>query len=104
VELLTGFTAEQLLTEPDHFRRLIHHDDEARVTRSWTTACLSGSATWEERWRIRHRDGTVREVHARARRVSRDGVEPIEWVGVTLDVTGERAGDVAVPETGSART
>jgi PAS domain S-box-containing protein len=104
VERLTGYTAEQLLAEQDHFGRMIHPDDDARVVRSWQTACLSGSATWEERWRIRHRDGTVREIHARARRVSRDGVEPIEWVGVTLDVTGERAGDAAVPEAGAART
>jgi PAS domain S-box-containing protein len=96
VEQLLGYSAEELLVERAHFPRMIHPDDEERVDRSWREACLADAPSWEGRWRARHRDGTYRSFHARARRVSEPGAATLLWVGVSVDETGSLAGETSV--------
>ncbi len=96
VEQLLGYTAEELLAERMHFPRMIHPDDEDRVDRAWRDACLAGAEIWEGRWRARHRDGTYRSIHARARRVSEPDAATLVWVGFSIDETGWAAAETTV--------
>jgi PAS domain-containing protein len=79
-----------------HFPRMIHPDDEDRVDRAWRDACLAGAEIWEGRWRARHRDGTYRSIHARARRVSEPDAATLVWVGFSTDETGRAAAETTV--------
>jgi PAS domain S-box-containing protein len=97
VEQFLGYDPEELLVEREHFPRLVHPDDAERIERRWLEACLRQDDTWEDRWRARHRDGRFRWVHARARRVSERGADPILWVGVSIDVTDEMTAVPAAP-------
>jgi len=84
VELL-GYTPEELMAEPMHFPRLVHPDDLARVEA--TSRMADHTGVWVDTYRVLHRDGSVRWVHGRGRRVSPPEVQPELWRGVTLDVT-----------------
>lgn len=82
---LTGFTAEQLIEEPEHFLRLVHPDDQAHVLA--TDARSEATGLWEDTYRIVRPDGSIRWAFARGRRVEDVGSEQRVWHGVTIDVT-----------------
>ena len=78
---MTGYTAEELMTEPGSFSRIVHPDDLER-----STLPMPRSATeWQDSYRLIHRDGSERRVHARARMVAPLGQVPQIWQGVTID-------------------
>jgi PAS domain S-box-containing protein len=101
VEQLLGYSAEELLAERMHFPRMVHGDDEDRIGRSWRLACLSGAASWQDRWRVRHRDGTYRWIDARATRVSEPDAPITIWVGFSVDATTEMTSEPSSPGAGS---
>lgn len=94
----TGYTAEELIAEPYHFPRLVHPDDRARVAAGSEAADTKEEGTWEDEYRILHRDGSIRWLHARARRATPFGVIPAVWHGFTVDVTAAHAGDERAAE------
>jgi PAS domain S-box-containing protein len=85
-----GYTVEELMAEPDHFRRMVHPDDVERV--------LAGSADadeslepWVDEYRVITRDGSVRWIHSAARPVPPAPDDDIViWHGVAVDVTATR--------------
>jgi PAS domain S-box-containing protein len=84
---VVGLTPDQLIAESEHFPRLVHVEDRARVM-----AMNRGSeetGLWEDTYRIMRPDGEIRWVHGRGRRV--DTVDPgvLEWHGITIDVTAQ---------------
>jgi PAS domain S-box-containing protein len=80
---LLGYTAEELMSEPGHFERMLHPDDRAAAT-----APVPDTQTrWESVHRVFHRDGSVRWLEAHARQVTPPGQIPAIWQGITLDVT-----------------
>ena len=82
---LIGLTAEQLIEEPEHFTRLVHPDDRARVQEG--DARSEATGLWEDTYRIVRPDGSIRWVYARGRRVEDADSELSVWHGVTIDVT-----------------
>jgi PAS domain S-box-containing protein len=89
VELL-GYTPDELLSEPDHFARMVHPDDRERVL------ALNGEAnaargSWQDEFRVVARDGTVKWLHAVGRLATAPGESPAIWHGVTIDVSAIRA-------------
>jgi PAS domain S-box-containing protein len=83
----TGYHARELMDEVRHFYRLIHDEDVDRVREGWRRAMHDPSGTWEDEYRVRHRDGSVRWLRAFGRRSTPDGTYPAEWRGITIDVT-----------------
>ncbi len=101
VQQLLGYSPTELMDEPDHFDRLVHPDDRARVA---TASDRSDEALvpWENEFRVITRDGAVRVLHATARPGPIDPVaNTVTWFGVTIDVTAER--DPAEPTASDAR-
>jgi PAS domain S-box-containing protein len=84
---LTGYSAEELLTERNHFRRLLHPDDAERV--SALDAESDETGTWDATYRIVHRDGSVRWLHSVGRRGAGTEPDTVVWHGVALDVTAQ---------------
>ena len=95
---LVGYTAEELMAESYHFPRIVHPDDLERVTRTSDDADLTG--TWEDEYRVIHRDGSVRWIHGVGRRVTPEGVDPATWHGVSIDVTARHPSE---PSTAASR-
>ncbi len=90
-----GYTPEELIAEPNHFSRLVHPDDRARVESMSRASDVTG--TWEDTYRVLHRDGSTRRLYGRGRRVTPRGVVPELWHGITIDVT-----DVGGPWSGAS--
>ena len=85
VERILGYREEELLAEPDHFGRLIHPDDRARI-RSLAVEHDRTAEPWSQEYRMIARDGRVvwfRSVAVAAR----DDREALVWRGVVLDIT-----------------
>jgi PAS domain S-box-containing protein len=106
---ILGYTPEELMVERNHFPRMVHPDDRARVRISSERSVETGF--WEETYRVLRRDGTIRWLHGFGRRSSPTGVVPEEWQGVSIDVTASHAGretptatrdDTRVEQTSSA--
>jgi PAS domain S-box-containing protein len=104
-----GYTPEELMVEREHFPRMVHPDDRARVRESSVLADETG--LWEDTYRVIRRDGGIRWVHSFGRRTSPRGVVPEEWQGLSIDVTASHAGhemqttardEAAVEQTSSA--
>jgi PAS domain S-box-containing protein len=95
---LTGYTAEELIAEPNHFSRMVHPDDIERVSLMNDEADRTG--VWDDEYRLIHRDGSVRWIHGVGRRVTPLGVDPVTWHGVTIDVTAHHVADgTTIPDT-----
>jgi PAS domain S-box-containing protein len=99
---LMGYTAEELMAEPYHFPRLVHPDDLEHVTFVNEKSDRTGS--WDDEYRVIHRDGSVRWIHGVGRRVTPLGWEPETWQGVTVDVTARHAPEEPVIPPGTAET
>jgi PAS domain S-box-containing protein len=86
-----GYTPDELIMEGDHFSRMVHPDDRARVGDAVARSDETG--LWEDTYRVLRRDGEIRWLHSFGRRVSAPGEVPEVWQGVAVDVTAFR--DVA---------
>jgi PAS domain S-box-containing protein len=82
-EATFGYTAEELLAETEHFTRLVHPDDRARVVAA-SERCKQTGGPWNELYRVIHRDGSVRWVLSCGRRTADS---PSTWHGTAIDVT-----------------
>jgi PAS domain S-box-containing protein len=85
------YTPDELIMEGDHFSRMVHPDDRARVGDAVARSDETG--LWEDTYRVLRRDGEIRWLHSFGRRVSAPGEVPEVWQGVAVDVTAFR--DVA---------
>ncbi|MEO8293483.1 MAG: PAS domain-containing protein, partial [Actinomycetota bacterium] len=86
-EALFGWTAEELLAEPDHFRRMLHPDDRERVLSYTDRVRRAGGPGWHARYRSIVKDGSIRSLqsHAAPRRDEQGRI--VAWQGVTLLAT-----------------
>ena len=85
---LLGYTPEELASERQHFRRLVHPDDRARASRPTSPRDADAAeGGWDDTYRVVHRDGAVRLVHGAGAAPRRSAVRPSVWHGVTIDVT-----------------
>jgi PAS domain S-box-containing protein len=66
----------------------VHPDDRERVERDWRE-CVRTGKVFDDRYRIRTKNGSYRHYDVRAVPIERDG-KIVEWVGATSDVTSQR--------------
>jgi PAS domain S-box-containing protein len=66
----------------------VHPDDRERVERDWRQ-CVRTGKVFDDRYRIRTKNGSYRHYDVRAVPIERDG-KIVEWVGATSDVTSQR--------------
>jgi PAS domain S-box-containing protein len=81
---ILGYTPEELMSERDHFTRLIHPDDFERVM----TLDAESNATgiWDATYRVVHRDGHTVWIHSRGWRGTGPEPEAVIWHGVAYEV------------------
>ena len=84
---LFGFSPEELASERQHFRRLVHPDDRARAIAADVASDADPDGVWDLTYRVVHRDGGTRLVHGVGRRATPLGEYPVLWHGMTIDVT-----------------
>lgn len=90
-----GYTAEELMSEPGHFERLLHPDDRDRVMVA-DRATISTGSDWQQEYRVITREGSVKWIHSVARRSSQADRVPVVWHGVAIDVTSTREAETGV--------
>jgi diguanylate cyclase (GGDEF)-like protein/PAS domain S-box-containing protein len=85
VEAMLGYSVEQLLAEPMRWHDSIHLDDLPDV-KAAIASLISGAASFDLEYRIRHRDGHWVWLHDRCvRRIDDKG--EISLIGVTSDIS-----------------
>jgi PAS domain S-box-containing protein len=66
----------------------VHPEDRERVDRDWRE-CVRSGKIFDDRYRIRTKNGSYRHYDVRAVPIERDG-KIAEWVGASSDVTSQR--------------
>ena len=84
VERLFGWTAEELLAEPDHFQRMLHPDDRDRVLSYTDRVERAGGPAWQVRFRSVVKDGSVRTFQSHAAPRHDDDGRIVAWHGLTF--------------------
>jgi PAS domain S-box-containing protein len=82
---LTGYTAEELLAEREHFDRLVHPEDQGLVAALDAESRETGE--WDAVYRVFHRDGSIRWLHSLGRRSNDAAPGTVVWHGLGIDVT-----------------
>ena len=85
IERILGYTEQELLAEPDHFSRMIHPDDRARI-RERALHHDRTAEHWSEEFRVIARDGRVVWFRSEGSATRREG-GVLEWHGVVFDIT-----------------
>jgi PAS domain S-box-containing protein len=88
-EQIFGFSAEELLANPNHFGEFVHPEDRERVYAANTHSEETGEP-FNEEFRIVRADGRVVWLDSRAVLVRDDEGNPRLWQGVAMDVTAHR--------------
>lgn len=91
VEEILGYTAEELLAEPNHFERLVHPADRDRLNALSAHHDLS-EEPWRTQHRVQTRDGRIRWLWSEGV-ASRDEQGRLVWTGISFDVTAMHAAD-----------
>jgi PAS domain S-box-containing protein len=86
---ILGYTADEVLEDPNHIARMVHPDDRDRVYAA-NTRCDETGEPFDEEFRVVRPDGRIVWLHSRAVLVRNDDGEPMFWHGVALDVTEHR--------------
>jgi PAS domain S-box-containing protein len=86
MQLAFGHDPEELSKSVDAWQKLIHPDDEARVTASGLAFLPSGAPSWVETFRFRKADGSYAWVRVRSVLVKENG-RPLHIVGAMTDVS-----------------
>jgi PAS domain S-box-containing protein len=100
VEEILGYTAEELLSTPGYFDKLVHPADRGRLEALNLHHDLT-EEPWLTEFRARTRDGRTRWLRSRGL-ASRDENGRLVWNGITIDITHERTEQedvTVVPET-----
>jgi PAS domain S-box-containing protein len=83
---ITGQSAEDYIGHG--WLASIHPEDRERVERDWRE-CVRTGKVFDDRYRIRTKNGSYRHYDVRAVPIERDG-KIVEWVGASTDVTSQR--------------
>ncbi|MEG9436815.1 EAL domain-containing protein [Edaphobacter sp. HDX4] len=90
---ITGLTIED--GQGSNWTRVIHPDDLPDTIGQWRQA-LSVGISFDEKYRIRQRDGSYRWYLARALPQRNEAGEILRWVGVTADVHQQTLAEEAI--------
>jgi PAS domain S-box-containing protein len=85
-----GWSAEELLAEPDHLERMVHPEDRERVMAYWREVETSGASEWRISYRMVARDGRVIPLLSHGTPLRDEEGRIRAWYGfaVSLDRTG----------------
>lgn len=95
---MLGYESDEIEdTWPGGWKNLVHPDDAAQEKRIAVAHMTGRSPYYDAQYRMRHKDGGWRWIHARGRIILRNAAgEPLRWVGVHTDVTEHRLAEEAL--------
>ncbi len=93
LEAVFGFEPGQFAGTRDAFIEIVHPDDRAFVAEGIAKAVAENIELSHEH-RIVRPDGAVQWIDGRGRRIPTDDGEPEQWVGVGIDITERKAGEL----------
>ena len=88
-EQLVGYTTEELIADPGHFRWMVHPDDRERVIAENAHSEMTGEP-YDSEYRVIAKDGSVVWLHSRAVLLRDEQGNPRYWHGLSLDITAHR--------------
>lgn len=88
-EELTGFTPTDWYSDPTHWFKTIHTDDQERIRQAFVLSHNKGTPFREE-YRIVRRDGQVIWIKEDTSLIRDNHGVPIYWHGILVDITKER--------------
>jgi PAS domain S-box-containing protein len=96
---MLGYRPEDLDPSIEAFRRLVHPDDRATVTKAEQGFLSGPSDRYEAEFRMKHKDGSDVDILSRATLIRRssDNV-PIRIVGTHVDITGRKRAERSLAE------
>jgi PAS domain S-box-containing protein len=101
IEQVVGYSAEQLLEDPEHFERMVHPDDRARVL-AIAEECNRTGQPWDAEYRVIARDGRI--VPMRSIAVLTTDTEGRQvWQGIAIEQSSERDDMQVLSEAEEAR-
>lgn len=93
VKAITGYSAMDIMANPDLWMQLCHYEDLLHVLQQLSTAVEQGEASYE--YRYRHRSGSYRWIREEVRLVTNGQGEP-ELVGYCVDVSRQKLAESAL--------
>lgn len=91
---LFGYERSEVVSAPQGWIGLIHPDEEVRVTTSFERAIDSHATEWEQRYRLRRKDGSYADVLDRGVLLRDAQAKLIRVVGGILDITQRNRDEV----------
>ena len=95
---LFGYSPEEVVADPEHFRSHVHPDDRPTIDENQPASRQVGDQPMRVEYRLRHRDGTYRWVHNHALSVRADPDAARMVLGVIIDVTQQKQAEEAKRE------
>jgi len=96
-QAILGYSPEECLADPDHWIRIMHPDDRARVLEEDGRTNDSGEYFAME-YRQLAKDGRLVWLRDEATLVRDEGGEPLYWLGLQVDITEHKATEAALRE------
>lgn len=97
VESILGYTANEIMSRPDGYLRIVHPDDLERVVAENAHVEATGER-YDSLYRLIAKDGRIVWMHSIASLVRDEQGEPRFWHGVALDVTAQKSAEGALRE------
>jgi PAS domain S-box-containing protein len=95
---LFGYSPAELEGSLEEWATLVHPEDLAQLTRNARAAVEATTSSYEEEFRLRHKDGTYRWVLSRASVLRDDAGTPLRMIGAHVDITDQQKTKLALQE------
>ena len=95
IEELTGYPANEWLTDNNIWERMIHSEDRERILQAYRHSHSAGLA-FNEEYRLVRRDGAVIWIKEDTNLIKSEQGEPLYWQGVMFDITKDKQNEAAL--------
>lgn len=87
---MLGYAQKEFAQNQQGWRQLLHPDEREHVQRRITKLFAEGQDnTYENTYRMRHKDGSYRWIHSRGRLFNENG-KPVRFIGIAADISQSR--------------
>lgn len=94
---MTGYRSEELSPFAEHWPKLVHESDAARVREALWAHVEGRTDLYEEEFRLRTKDGHWRWLHTRGSIMQRDAAgKPLKVSGTQVDITDRKRAEAQV--------
>ena len=96
IKEILGFADGDIRNHVDDWGRLVHPDDSSRAFQRVEAHINGETPSYDNEYRVRHRDGSYRWFHARGSVTRNEQGTAVRLAGTVIDVTERKRGDEAL--------